>query len=208
VVDDGDAVGELIGLVEVLGGEQDGCTGGDEDANDLPHLIPAPRVETAGGFIEKQQWGRDHDARGNVEAAAHAARVRPHQPVRGLSQSERVEQLAGPFLGVAPGQAEEAADEHEVLPTAEFLIDRRELSGQAHCATHRIGVSDDVVTQHPGPAGIRPKQGGEHPDGRGLARAVGPEHAVDSPRPHGEVDAIDCARRTEQLDETFGLDRQ
>ncbi len=39
VVQYGDAVGEFVGFVEVLGGEQDGDAVGDEAADDLPHVV-------------------------------------------------------------------------------------------------------------------------------------------------------------------------
>ena len=103
-VDDGDAVGELVGLVEVLGREQHGRAGGDEDPHDLPHLVAAAGVETGGRLVEEQQLGGDDDAGGDVEPAAHAARVGAHEPVGGVGQPERVEQLAGPVVGAAGGE--------------------------------------------------------------------------------------------------------
>ena len=55
--------------------------------------------------------------------------------------------------------------------------------------------------KHPRRAGVGPQQGGEHPDGRGLAGAVRPEDAVHGARGHGEVDAVDGPRVAEGLDE-------
>src|SRR6266849_6066028 len=41
----GDAVGELVCLLQVLGGQQDGDTTGDQVANELPHHVAAARVQ-------------------------------------------------------------------------------------------------------------------------------------------------------------------
>jgi hypothetical protein len=56
--------GELVGLVEILGGEQHDRAPGDEDPHDVPHLVAAVRVEAGRGLVEVQQVGCDDDAGG------------------------------------------------------------------------------------------------------------------------------------------------
>ena len=73
----GDAVGELVGLVEVLRREQHRRALADEHPHDLPHLVAAAGIEAGGGLVEEEQVGRDDEAGGDVEAPAHAAGVRP-----------------------------------------------------------------------------------------------------------------------------------
>jgi hypothetical protein len=63
------------------------------------------------------------------------------------------------------------------------------------------------VPEHARGAGVRLKQRGEHADRRRLAGAVGSQDAIDGTRGHGEVDAVDCLRVAEVLDEATGLDR-
>ena len=101
VVDHGDPVGELVGLVEVLRGEQDRRARGDEGAHDLPYLVAAARVQAGRRLVEEQQLGRDDDAGRDVQPASHPARVRPHRPARGVGEVERLQQLLGPRLGAA-----------------------------------------------------------------------------------------------------------
>ena len=108
VVDDGDAVGELVGLVEVLRREQHGGALGDEHPHDLPHLVAAAGVEAGGRLVEEQQVGRHDDAGGDVEPAAHATRVLLHQAVGGVGEPEGVEQLAGPLARGPRGEARAA----------------------------------------------------------------------------------------------------
>jgi hypothetical protein len=53
LVEHRDPVGQLVGLVEVLGGEQDGDPGRNEPTNDLPHGATATRVQAGGGLVEE-----------------------------------------------------------------------------------------------------------------------------------------------------------
>src|SRR5262249_30450684 len=54
-VEHGDAVGELVGLLQVLRGQQDGDALCDEVADELPHGLAAARVEAGGGLVEEDQ---------------------------------------------------------------------------------------------------------------------------------------------------------
>ncbi len=74
-VEDGDRVGEAIGLVEVLGGQEDGHTRRDELPDDLPHDAPASRVEPCRRLVEEDDPGIADERHGQVEAPAHAAGV-------------------------------------------------------------------------------------------------------------------------------------
>src|SRR5207244_810148 len=70
-----------------------------------------------------------------------------------------------------------------------------------------VGLGADVVAQARAAAFVRRQQAGEHADGRGLARAVATEEAVDGAAPHlhGEI-AHDLAA-VEGLGEPFHVDR-
>ena len=74
VVDDGDPVGEPVGLVEVLGGEQHRGPVGHDAADDLPQCAAAARVQAGGRLVQEQQVGSDDDAGREVQLAAHTAR--------------------------------------------------------------------------------------------------------------------------------------
>ena len=63
-VDDADAVGEDVGLLEVLGGEEDGdAVLVREPADLLPERGAALRVEACRGLVEEQDRGRCTSAR-------------------------------------------------------------------------------------------------------------------------------------------------
>src|SRR5690606_36050852 len=54
VVDHRDAVGEAVGFLQVLGGEQQGRALGHQFGDDVPQVAAAGRVEPGGRFVEEQ----------------------------------------------------------------------------------------------------------------------------------------------------------
>nr|BFF10470.1 hypothetical protein GCM10025699_17730 [Microbacterium flavescens] len=73
LVEDRDPVGELLGLVEVLRGQQDGRPIRGELLDGIPHLDARLRIETRGGFVEEHDGRVADQAHRDVEAPAHAA---------------------------------------------------------------------------------------------------------------------------------------
>ena len=143
-VDDGDPVGELVGLLEVLRGQQHRRPARDQVADRGPDLVPAARVEPGGRLVEEQHLrGQDH-ARRQVEPAAHAAAVALHALVAGVGEVEPLQQLGRPQLRPAPAEVEEHPEQLEVLPAGEDLVDRGVLAGQADPAPYLLRVPRDV----------------------------------------------------------------
>ena len=88
MVDDDHVVGQLIGLLEVLRGQQHVSAAADERPDRLPQLDPAPRVEPGRRLVEEQESRRADEARAEVEAATHATRVVAHEAVTIVGQTE------------------------------------------------------------------------------------------------------------------------
>ena len=87
VVDDDDVVGQLVGLVEVVRGEQHVGAGGDQASHCFPNLDAAGRVESGRRFVEQQQpWCADQTG-SEVETAPLATGVGAAAPVGDLAQS-------------------------------------------------------------------------------------------------------------------------
>ena len=104
----------------------------------------AADVETRRRLVEEED-GRAGDERGGeVEAAAHAARVGAHEPVAGLGQVEGGEQLACALARGAAAEVVEPADHLEVLEARQVLVDGRVLAGEADPLAHLRCVADDV----------------------------------------------------------------
>ena len=54
MVDDREPVAELVGLLHVVRGEEDGLAVGVQLAEDLPQRDAALRVEAGGGLVEEE----------------------------------------------------------------------------------------------------------------------------------------------------------
>ena len=72
VVNHGDPVGELVGLLQVLGGQQHCCSLATQFAHDRPELLAATRVESSCWFVEEQHFGAAYKARGQIDTASHS----------------------------------------------------------------------------------------------------------------------------------------
>jgi hypothetical protein len=208
VVDDGDPVGELVGLVQVLGGQQHRGPAGGQRPDDLPDLAAATRVQPGGRLVQEQQLGGDDDAGGDVQPPSHAPGVGLDLPPGRLGQPEGVQQLARPRPGAWPREAEEPGQQHQVLPPGQVLVDRGVLAGQGNQAAHHIGLRRDVVSEDPCRSAVWTEQRGEHPDGGGLAGPIWPKDAVHRTGGYRQVDAIDGQGLAERLDQARRLDGQ
>jgi hypothetical protein len=102
-------VRQPVGLLQVLGGQQDGGPLGDQLADHLPQRGAAGDVQPGGGLVEEDHRGTLHQRGGDVEAAAHPAGVGPRGPVTGVAELEPLEQLVGAGAGVGGRQLREAS---------------------------------------------------------------------------------------------------
>ena len=136
-VDDHDPVGQRVGLLEVLGREQDRRALLGAVPDDVPHVQPAARVETRGGLVEEQHLGMGDEAAGEVEPAAHPARVGLGDPVASVDQTELLQQLGSPLGRCLASELVEPAEHPQVLAAGQVLVDRGELAGKADAAPGR-----------------------------------------------------------------------
>ena len=76
LVDHADAVGHLLGFVDVVRGEDDGHAGVAQRAHDLPHVLAQLDVDAGGRLVEEQDLRLVRQRLGDQHAALHAARQR------------------------------------------------------------------------------------------------------------------------------------
>jgi hypothetical protein len=88
MVDDHDVVGQLVGLVQVLRGEQDRDPVRDEAPDHRPHVGPAARVKPGRRLVQVQHPGIADQAGSQVQPAPHPARVRLRRPGGGIGEIE------------------------------------------------------------------------------------------------------------------------
>ena len=177
VVDDHQIGGQPVGLLEVLGGEEHGGAPADQALDDLPQVVAALGVEPGGWLVQEEHGGPGHQGGGQVEPSSHTTRVRLERAVAGVVQGELPEQFGGPAGHVGGVEVVEPAHHAEVLPAGEVLVHGGVLAGQPDQAADQSGLLPDVVTQHPGRTAVGLQDGGEDPDGGGLAGPVGAEEA-------------------------------
>ena len=110
VVDDADAVGECVGLLEVLRREE------HRDAvvvRELTNLVPqrgaALDVESGRRLVEEQDPRTVHECEREVEPALHPARVAVGPAVGGLRESDAFEQILREPVGFARGRCRAAS---------------------------------------------------------------------------------------------------
>ena len=108
VVDHDDAVGQRVGLLEVLRRQQHGDALAEQLPDGLPHPLAARRVQAGRRLVEEQDRRPRHQRRRQVEPPAHAARVALHHPVGGVGQLELLEQLGRPGARRRPGPCRRA----------------------------------------------------------------------------------------------------
>jgi hypothetical protein len=95
VVDDRDPAGELVGLLQVLSGQQHRGAIGGEVADQRPQVVAAGGIQAGGGLVQEQHaWAPDQGG-GQVQAAAHPAGVGLDLPVRHAIQVDALEDVAG-----------------------------------------------------------------------------------------------------------------
>ncbi len=180
-VDDADAVGQRVGLLEVLRGQEDGhALVAGEPCDLLPERRARLRVEARRRLVEKQDPRPVQQRERQVEAPLHAARVAGHAPVGGLGETDALEQLVAPPRGArAFGMPCRPGLQPQVLAPGQHRVERDLLERRADRRAHGRALAQDVVAGDAGAAGGRRQQRREHLDRRRLAGAVRPEEPVD-----------------------------
>ncbi len=144
VVDDGDAVAELVGFFHVVGGEDDG------DA-----VLRRPRTAShmamrdcgsrpAEGSSRKRTLGRVGDGAGDLDALGEAAGELAGVGFGALGEVELLEQLGGAGRGGGAGEAEVQAVELDVFVDGAGALERVVLGDDADVAAGAGGCFDDV----------------------------------------------------------------
>jgi hypothetical protein len=115
MVEHGDPVGELVGLVEVLRRQENRHAAGGQPADDLPHRVAAARVQAGRRLVEEDDPRVTDERHREVEPAPHAAGVRGDGPPGRLDQVEAVEQLGGAAATFGPAEPVQVGHQDQVL---------------------------------------------------------------------------------------------
>ena len=206
-VDHRDPVGEAVGLVEVLGGEQDGRPGGDPLLDHAPETQPAARVEAGRRLVEEEHRRAGDERGGEVEAAAHPARVGADQALGGIGEFELLEQLRRAHGRLALGKVVEPADHLQVLGPGQVFVDRRVLAGEADLRAQQARIALDVDPGDLGAAAVGAEQGREDADGGRLPRSVRAQQGQHAAGRGPQVDAVERLDLAERFAQAASFDR-
>ena len=105
VVDDDHVASQMVGLLQILGGEEHVDAVGDELANGVPQFPPAPWVQAGRGLVEEEQTRSTDEAGPEIQAPAHPARIRADEAIGSIRQPQPLEYLAGGTRATRGGKA-------------------------------------------------------------------------------------------------------
>ena len=189
-LDDGDVVADPLGVVEQVGGQEDGgapAQGGDE----IEDLFAPHGVEGGGRLVQNEQARGGHECPGQAEALTHAPGVGADRLVHAPQARQPQEgggatpQRRAPQARHASGVGEDLVGPHPGAEAGDV--------GQVADQTGGEGPAGVAAQDPHAPAGGA-GQAQDHADGRGLARAVAAQEAEDSALGDAQVQVVhDCA---------------
>ena len=137
VVDDPDAVGERVGLLEVLRGQEDGdAVLAREPRHLAPERASALHVEPGGRLVEEEDRRPVRECEREIEPALHPARVAADLAVGCEREPDPLEQLLRADAALGAGDPVQRALELEVLPAGEQVVERGLLERGADRGAH------------------------------------------------------------------------
>ncbi len=192
LVDDADAVGHLLGFLDVMRGEDDGDAGRAQRAHELPHVLAQFDVDAGGRLVEKKNLRLVRQRLGDQQPALHAAGQRHDLGVLLVPQRQVLEHL-GDMVGIRRLAEEPAAEPHRRPQRLEGI------GGEflRHQADHGAGgavVRDDVMTVHRHGARGRLHDPADDVDQRRLAGAVGAEQRKNLAVADVQIDVLERAK--------------
>src|SRR5581483_4778720 len=203
LAEDGDAVGELLRLVEVVRGQQDRLPERPQGADHVPGRAPRSGVEARRRLVEEEHLGIADQPEPEVEAPPLAAGERPYPRVPLLGEADELDHLvrvARPLVV--------AGEQIEVLGDAQVLVHRTRLEDDADTLPPVAPGALGVLAEDGDRAGVTPPVSLEDLDRGRLARAVRAEQAEHLARGDLEIDPADGLVRAVRLVQALDGDRR
>ena len=153
LVHDHEAVAQLLGLVHVVGRQDQRHALLLEPVQAVPEQVPRLRVEARGRLVEQQQVRLVDEAPGDRQAPLHPARERLHLVARALRQLHEVEELVHALPDHRPRQVEVPTVDRQVLADGQLHVQRVLLGHDADAGADPRAV--DRAGPCPAPAACR-----------------------------------------------------
>jgi hypothetical protein len=183
VIDDGDVATETLGLLQIMGREDDGRPAGVELAQEGPHRAADLDVHARGRLVEDQQPRLVHQRPRDHQAPFEAAGELAHLGVAPVPEIELLEITLGTDLGLATRDAVVAGLIDHHLDNRQEEIEVELLRHQADEGLDQLGRAILVLAEDPhAPAGLV-HQRGEDPDEGRFTRPVRSQQRKEIPCP-------------------------
>ena len=203
VHDHPDAIGQVLGLVHVVRGQQHRRSGGAQVAHHVPGLAARRRVEARRGLVQEQQLRVAGEGDRHVEAALLAAGELAHALIALPAQPDELDDLVE-----RAGVRIVAAVLLDRLGHLEVGLDASGLQHDADPLAEGVLAPRRVVTEHAHLAAVALAMALKDLDGGRLAGAVGAEQRVDLAARDLEVDAAHGLDRAVGLAQVAHRDRR
>src|SRR5258706_5400588 len=182
-VDDGDAVAQAFGFLDVMGGEENGALGVLHLADEVVNFEANLRVESGGRFVEKHDLRIVYEGEGDGDALFLAAREFRVGAIAFFPDLQALHQRI--IVGIA---RIEGAEQFEGFLHQQLVGQIGGLQADADAVLERANFSRGIVTQH-GDVSCRARaQSFQDFNGSGLSGAVGAEQAEDFALRDVEID--------------------
>ena len=208
MVDDGDALRQVVGLFEVVCRQQDGQPVLARKLRDLaPHVRARLRIKPGCRLVEEENLRLMDQAHRHVELALHATRERACDALVRFGEIEALQQPGDAPPQLATGEAIQLPLQPQVLGRRRLEVHRRLLPDDADQAAHTVWLAHDIAPHDAGASGVGPRKRGQNLDNGGFASAVRPQQREDRARFDTEADALERLHITGiGLDESRSFD--
>src|SRR2546423_787845 len=197
-----DAIGQALGLVEVVRRENDRLAEAAKRAQGLPGLAARVRVEAGRRLVEEDQLGVADEREAEVEAAALPTRKAANYLVSLLAEADQLDDVVyRTRVRVVAGEQAQA------LGGCQRLVHRRGLEHDADLLAPAAAGKRGVDAEHLDAAAVPLAGALEDLDGRRLARAVRAEQAEDLAALDVEADPAHRLERAVRLAQVADGDR-
>lgn len=175
-----------------MGGEKDRGPVGRQLPYQRPDLTHALRVEAIGRLVEHQQFPRLQQRGRESQPLFHAQGVRLGLLARGRGQPDPVQRggdAAAPGARIGAGVGGVVAQ--QIVPAIQEPVQRGPFDQRAHLRQYGPNGARHGFAEDRGAARGRLDEPHQHPDGGGLAGAVGPQEPEDAAVGHAQIESVD-----------------
>ncbi|MNS90308.1 hypothetical protein D3C72_1243580 [compost metagenome] len=188
VVDDGQVAAQVLGLFQVVGGEDDRGAGGVDLLQHAPHVAADLDIHAGSRFVQDQQARPGHHRAGDHQPALHATGQGAAHHLRLLPQVGALELDLGHLLGFRARHAVEAGVVHEDVEGLFEQVEVDLLRHQPDQAHGGAAVAHQVAAEHLHLALAEVDQGTDDADQGGLAGTVRAQQGEEVARGHFQRD--------------------